>query len=405
MRALRSLVLLAALAFAASALAQTNPGTSPLTGPKGGTNNAFMQFAGPASALKTYTLPNASGTIGVLNAIATWTAAQSFSDGTVVLLGSSSGSSTLKAPATGGGTATLFPGSDTIVGVAATQTLPNKTLTAPVLSSATPTAAGALGFSTFPNYGDGSVNHSLADIDRSQTLTNKTFNCANNTCTVRLASDVTGQLGFGNLPNVSADNVIGNPTGSSTTPTNLALVNCANALTYNTTTHVFGCNATAGTGTVTSAQISAGTGINVATTSGANPCVATCNLTISVNQTVVANSLGSNTTIANGSFTDGPSTAQGTSGGWWASGTVTIGDTVANVGGCKLWDGTTVIDSTNFRQQSTAAAGVPVSLSGFISSPAANIRISCTSNDATATFRFNDSGASKDSTLTVHRIQ
>lgn len=37
-----------------------------------------------------------------------------------------------------------------------------------------------------------------------------------------------------------------------------------------------------GTGTVTSAQISAGTGIAVATTSGANPCVTSCNLTVSL---------------------------------------------------------------------------------------------------------------------------
>lgn len=37
-----------------------------------------------------------------------------------------------------------------------------------------------------------------------------------------------------------------------------------------------------GSGTVTSAQISAGIGIAVATTSGANPCVTTCNLTVSL---------------------------------------------------------------------------------------------------------------------------
>jgi hypothetical protein len=140
---------LALVLSASLALAQTNQGTSPLTPTKGGTNSAFVGFTGPATSIKTFTLPNASGTIGVLNAIATWTAAQSFTDGTLILLGSSSGSSTLKAPATGGGTATLFPGSDTIAGIAATQT-----------------------------------------------LTNKTFNCANNTCTVRIANDVSG-LGTG----------------------------------------------------------------------------------------------------------------------------------------------------------------------------------------------------------------
>lgn len=145
-------VVLGLILWPIALFAQVSPGTSPLSGGKGGTGNAFMQFSGPASSIKTFTLPNASGTIGVLNAIATWTAAQSFSDGTLVLLGSSSGSSTLKAPATGGGTATLFAGTDTIVGRASTDT-----------------------------------------------LTNKTINCANNTCTVRLGSDVTGNLSVSNL--------------------------------------------------------------------------------------------------------------------------------------------------------------------------------------------------------------
>ena len=86
------------LALSFSAVAQDNQGTSPLSGRKGGTGNAFMQFTGPATSIKTYTLPNASDTIATLTA--------------------------------------------------------------------------------------------------TQTLTNKTFNCANNTCTVRIGSDVTG-LGTG----------------------------------------------------------------------------------------------------------------------------------------------------------------------------------------------------------------
>jgi len=146
---LRSILALALWLACAPAIAQVTPGTSPLTGPKGGTNNAFMQFSGPATSIKTFTLPNASDTIATLAAVRTWTGAQSFTDGTLILLGLTSGSTTLKAPATGGGTATIFTGTDTFVGRASTDT-----------------------------------------------LTNKTFNCASNTCTVRIASDVTG-LGTG----------------------------------------------------------------------------------------------------------------------------------------------------------------------------------------------------------------
>lgn len=126
--------------------AQETRGTTPLSGAKGGTNNAFMQFTGPAGSLKSFAVPNVSGTLAMLSQIQTWTGAQSFTDGTLILLGATSGSSTIKAPATGGGVATLFPGTDTIAGLAA-----------------------------------------------AQALTNKTFNCANNTCTIQTTA-LTGTL-------------------------------------------------------------------------------------------------------------------------------------------------------------------------------------------------------------------
>lgn len=62
------LALASMIAFATTAMAQTNQGTSPLTGPKGGTNNAFMQFTGPSASIKTFTLPNVSDTIATLTA-------------------------------------------------------------------------------------------------------------------------------------------------------------------------------------------------------------------------------------------------------------------------------------------------------------------------------------------------
>jgi len=168
MMKLRSMLVLALALLCTRVLAQVTPGTSPLTGPKGGTNNAFMQFTGPATSLKTFTLPNASSTLAALSQIQTWTGAQSFGDGTLILLGATSGSSTLKAPATGGGTATLFAGSDTVAGISVAQTLTNKTLTAPVIATISNT-----GTLTLPTSTDTLVGRATTD-----TFTNKTFDTA-----------------------------------------------------------------------------------------------------------------------------------------------------------------------------------------------------------------------------------
>jgi len=122
--------------------------------------------------------------------------------------------------------------------------------------------------------------------------------------------------------------------------------------------------------------------------------------------TSITASLGADVSLNNtGSYFDGPSVAQGTSGTWFASGTVTLIDTAGGASfNVKLWDGTTVIASAG---PTTSAINqrITVSLSGSLSSPAANIRISV--NDSTSTsgaIKFNSSGNSKDSTLTAVRI-
>jgi len=120
---------------------------------------------------------------------------------------------------------------------------------------------------------------------------------------------------------------------------------------------------------------------------------------------VVTNSLGSDVNLTNtGSFFDGPSCAQGTTGTWYASGNVTmVSSASADTFVAKLWDGTTVIDSAVIN--AVASDFTTIHLSGVLASPAANIKISVkNTTNTTQSIRFNASGASKDSTLTVIRI-
>lgn len=133
-------------------------------------------------------------------------------------------------------------------------------------------------------------------------------------------------------------------------------------------------------------------------------------LTNSVNDLQVSlskltNSLGADVLLNNtANYFDGPSVAQGTSGTWFATATVTLQDStsVANFR-CKLWDGTTVIASTQLSVNSGFLGSV--TLSGYITSPAGNIRISVQDTTTTAgKIIFNITGNSKDSALTAFRI-
>jgi hypothetical protein len=152
-----------------------------------------------------------------------------------------------------------------------------------------------------------------------------------------------------------------------------------------------------GTGTVTA--VSCGTGLSGGTFTTMGTCaVSLSNLT---------NSLGADVALNNTSnYFDGPSVAQGVTGTWYASGTVTLTDTGANVNmSCKLWDGTnaavasanTFISVGSFQSQA---------LSGVVTSPSGNIRMSCKDiNATTGKIVSNQTGLSKDSTVSVYRIQ
>jgi hypothetical protein len=119
----------------------------------------------------------------------------------------------------------------------------------------------------------------------------------------------------------------------------------------------------------------------------------------------ITNSLAADVNLNNtGTSFDGPSIAQGTAGTWFASGTVTCVDTAGSAQFvAKLWDGTTVI-AMAVGTSPSANVGAAISLSGFIASPAGNIRISV--QDVTSTsglIKFALSG-SKNSTISAIRI-
>jgi hypothetical protein len=123
----------------------------------------------------------------------------------------------------------------------------------------------------------------------------------------------------------------------------------------------------------------------------------------------VNNSLAADVVLNNTSlYFDGPSVAQGNNGTWFASGTVTIRDGDANTVRpfmAKLWDGNTVIDSAYTESYSTSLPRATISLSGFITTPTGNIRISVRPVSGTnANIMFNSSGLGKDSTITAVRI-
>lgn len=139
---------------AATATSIAITGTASVLGPSLFQSASTMTFAGGTSGYNwdnqsigavlmslsntgALALPLGTFTIGTAGSVA----------GNVILAGATSGTATLAPPVSGGGTVSLFAGTDTVVGLAV-----------------------------------------------SQILTNKTFNCANNTCTVRLGSDVTGVL-------------------------------------------------------------------------------------------------------------------------------------------------------------------------------------------------------------------
>ncbi len=125
--------------------------------------------------------------------------------------------------------------------------------------------------------------------------------------------------------------------------------------------------------------------------------------------TSFTNSLASDVALSTtANYFDGPSVAQGTTAAqtWLAMGTVTVTDTstAANII-AKLWDGTTVMASAVMETSLIGGDFVALALSGIITSPVGNIRMSVRdSSSGAGVMKANATGNAKDSTVTAIRI-
>lgn len=117
-------------------------------------------------------------------------------------------------------------------------------------------------------------------------------------------------------------------------------------------------------------------------------------------------SLGADVALNNtANYFDGPSVAQGTSGTWFVTATVTLTDTAGAAGFlAKLWDGTTVMAATA-SSTSSSSQDNSITLSGVITSPVANIKISVRDFSSTSgKMQFSRNGTARDCTITAMRI-
>lgn len=121
----------------------------------------------------------------------------------------------------------------------------------------------------------------------------------------------------------------------------------------------------------------------------------------------LTNSLGSNVALTAGAtYFDGPKVTPVSGATYLVSGTVTVGASFAGSRlNAKLWDNTTVAASAQTYATTTGVGITTIALSAVITTAStADLRISVNSPDNNGVIYFNESGNSKDSTITAIRI-
>jgi len=256
---------------------------------------------------------------------------------------------------------------------------------------------GGGGSGTVTDFAAGSLSPLFTtSVDNATTTPALSFalsNAAQNSVLAGPASGGAGAPSYQTAPTISGANL-------SELPTNTALYPTFNQNTTGTAANLSG-TPVLPNGTSATTQTIGDNSTKVATTAFVAEAVEIPVLT------EYKNHLTTNISLANTStFYDGPTVAQGTLGTWFASGTVTVVDNsgIAHIN-VKLWDGTNIIASTY--NDIIGGAGYPqsISISGIITSPAGNIRISVQDTSSTSGLMlYNGTGLGMDCSISAFRI-